>query len=297
MIRQYSLADVAAGVCVALVWGMGLVFAKAAMEHFPPILLMAFRFLVTSFTLIWFVRPPAGQWVPLFWISLISATIQYSLTFTGLNGLDASVTALLVQLEVPLLVIIGAVALKEQPSATKWVGIALAFFGVALIAGEPKTASAGMSVALVIGGAFAWASGQAMVRRLHDISGLTVTAWVAVLATPQLFIASFLFESDQVQAVQSAGTLVWAAVLYLGLIMTALGYALWYSLVRKHPVSQVAPFLLLLPVFSVIGAMIFLGERLTMQAMIGGAIVIGGVAIILMERRPAEVCPPSSEIL
>ena len=48
--------------------------------------------------------------------------------------------------------------------------------------------------------------------------------------------------------------------------------------------SQVAPFLLLLPVFAVLGGFLFLGERLSVQVMIGGAIVIGGVAFILFDR-------------
>ena len=66
--------------------------------------------------------------------------------------------------------------------------------------------------------------------------------------------------------------------------MTGLGYYLWYSLVRKHPVSMVAPFLLTLPVFSILGGVMFLGERLTTQIAGGGGIVILGVAFILLER-------------
>jgi O-acetylserine/cysteine efflux transporter len=75
-------------------------------------------------------------------------------------------------------------------------------------------------------------------------------------------------------------------VVYLGLIMTAFGYGLWYSLIRRHPVGQVAPFLLLLPVFSVIGGVILLGERLSLHVALGGAAVIAGVAFILLERAP-----------
>lgn len=289
--RQLSLFDISLGVCVAAIWGLGFVFAKAAIAHFPPILLMAFRFSVTALALVWFVRPPFGHMTALFWIALISAAIQYSLTFTGLIGLDASVTALVVQLEVPFLVLIGAVALKEAPGLRKWLGIALAFAGVALIAGEPKTAAAWGSVLLVVSGAFFWAVGQAMIRSLKDIDGLTVTAWIAVLAAPQLFIMSFLFEGQQLEAVQTARPVVWIAVLYLGLIMTALGYGIWYSLVRKNPVSLVAPFLLLLPVFSVLGGAVFLDEVMNWQTLLGGLIVISGVAFILIEGRKMQPRP------
>lgn len=278
--------DIALGLIVAIVWGMGIVFAKAAIGHFPPILLMSLRFAVTALALVWFVRPPMSQLRQIFLIAIVSAAIQYSLTFTGLKGLDASVTALVVQLEVPFLVIIGAVALGERPGWRKWVGIALAFVGVALIAGTPKVAVAWGSVAMVIGGAFTWAVGQAMVRVLRDIDGLTLIAWVAVFAAPQLLVMSLIFESGHVAAIQSAGWVVWAAVIYLGLVMTAFGYGIWYSLLRRNPVSMVAPFLLLLPVCSVTGSVLFLGESLGPGTSLGGAIILAGVALIVIEGLP-----------
>ncbi len=279
-----TLVDFCMGVTVALVWGMGIVFSKAAIAHFPPILLMAFRFSVTALVLVWFVRPPLAHMRALFVIALISAALQYSLTFTGLKGLDAGVAALVVQLEVPFLVLVGAVMLKEKPGGRKWAGIAVAFFGVYQIAGQPQFYAALGSVLLVISGAFVWAVGQAMIRKLDDIDGLTVTAWIAVMAVPQLFVASLVVERDHWQAIQSAGWVVWGTVLYLGLIMTALGYGLWYTLIRRNPVNLVAPFLLLLPLFAVLGGVVFLGEVMGPQTMIGGAIVIFGVGIILTDR-------------
>ena len=276
--------DICLGIAVALTWGMGLVFAKAAIAHFPPILLMALRFTVTALALVWFVRPPVAHLKALFGIAFVSAAVQYSMTYTGLKGLDAGAAALIVQLEVPFLTLLGMLALKEKPGWRKWVGIALAFFGVYQIAGEPTISAAWVSVLLVIAGAATWAVGQVMIRSLHDIDGLTVTAWVAVWAAPQLFVMSFLIESDHLDAIRNADLIVWAAVLYLGLVMTGLGYGIWYTLVRRNPVSQVAPFLLLLPVFAVLGGVVFLGETLTIKVMIGGAIVISGVAFILFDR-------------
>lgn len=279
-----SPRDIGLGVAVALVWGMGVLFAKAAIETFPPILLMCFRFGLTALILVWFVRIPRGHLGQLFWIAIVSAAIQYSLVFTGLKGLDASIAVLVLQLEVPFLTLIGALFLGEQTGLRKWIGIAMAFAGVALIAGEPRVAAAWGSVAMVIAGSVSWAFGQAMVRRMQGIDGLTTTAWVAVMATPQLLVMSLIFETGQVAAIRTAGPLVWITVAYLGFGMTALGYGMWYTLVRNNPISQVAPFLLLLPVFGVIGAHLFLGERLAPLALAGGVVVIAGVAVILLER-------------
>ncbi len=281
---RLTLLDICLGVTVALLWGMGIVFAKAAITHFPPILLMSLRFTVTALVLVWFVRPPIAHLKALFCIALISAALQYSLTFTGLKGLDAGVAALIVQLEVPFLVLTGVIFLRERPGWRKWAGIALAFFGVYQISGEPEIAAAWGSVLLVISGAAVWAIGQGMVRNLRDIDGLTVTAWVAVMAAPQLLVMSLLFETGHVAAITHANWVVWSAVIYLGVVMTAIGYGIWYTLVRRNPVSQVAPFLLLLPLFAVLGGTFFLGEVLGPQVMLGGAIVIAGVAFILTDK-------------
>lgn len=280
-----GLRDVALGVGVALVWGMGVVFAKGAIATFPPILLMCLRFGLAALLLVWFVPVPRGQMGALFRIALVSAAIQYSLVFTGLKGLDVSVALIVLQLEVPFLTLIGALVLGERAGARKWTGIAAAFAGVALIAGQPSVATAWVSVAMVVSGSIAWAFGQVMVRQLRDIDGLTTIAWVAVMATPQLALASALFETGQVTAIRSAGPEIWATVFYLGIGMTAIGYGMWYSLVRNNPVGQVAPFLLLLPVFGVLGSVIVLGERPDAVTLLGGIIVIAGVGFILHGER------------
>jgi O-acetylserine/cysteine efflux transporter len=270
---------------VPLVWGMGFVFAKGAINHFPPILLMAFRFALTAMVLVWFVPVPYGNLKNIFNVAIVAAAIQYSLTFTGLAGLEAGLASLVVQLEVPFLVLLGALVLKENPGLQKWAGIIISFLGVVLMTQQDSLNGSLGSVCLVGAGCFVWACGQVMIRKLKDIGGLQVTAWVAVFATPQLFIMSAIFESGQMTAIQNANDMVWLTVIYLGLVMTCLGYYLWNTLIRRHDVGTVAPFLLLLPLFSLIGGMLFLGEEPTADKLLGGVVILLGVAIITI--RPA----------
>ena len=265
---------------VPLVWGMGFVFAKGAIFHFPPILLMAFRFTLTALVLVWFARIPYGNLRHIFIIAIVGAAIQYSLTFTGLKGLEAGTAALIVQLEVPFLVLLGTFLLGETPSQRKWVGIGISFCGVAVMTQQEELSGSLEAIILVIAGCFTWALGQVMIRKLKEIEGMQVTAWIAVFAAPQLFFMSAIFEEGQIEAIRNANALVWGTVLYLGLIMTAFGCFLWNTLIRRHDVSRVAPFLLLLPFFSVIGGILLLGEQPTLAKFAGGFIIIFGVAII-----------------
>ncbi|NQU55803.1 MAG: EamA family transporter [Rhodospirillales bacterium] len=279
--------DILLAICVPVLWGLGFTLAKVAFVYvsFPPILLMAFRFMVTALVLVWFVRPPWGLMHRIFWIAVISATIQYSLMFTGLDGIDASLAVIVVQLEAPFLALFAAIFLKEHLGWRRAIGMFFAFTGVMLIAGQPRMQGDLLPVLLVASGACVWAGGQIMIKGLGGkVGGFTLIAWVAVFATPQLFLSSWLFEEGQWQAIQNAGWIGWGVVIYMGLIMTALGYAIWYRLLGLYNVNQVMPFLLLLPVMSIAGSMLFLGERLSMLEVFGSAVVILGVSIITTHR-------------
>lgn len=279
-----KFTDILLGLCVPLMWGVGFTAAKPVVADFPPILLMALRFAVTALVLVWFVRPPVRHLRMIALIALVGSAVQYGLTFYGLKMLDASSAVLIVQLEVPFATLLAAIFLGEALGVRKIVGMAVAFVGVFLIAGEPRPGNDLTGTFLVIGGGISWAAGQVMARTLGQIGGFTMIAWVAVFASPQLFIASAVIEHDQIGHMMRAGWEVWATVIYMGLIMTALGYSIWYRLIGLYPVGQVAPFLLLLPVFSIIAAVLFLGERLTWVLGFGGGVVIAGVAIILIDR-------------
>ncbi len=283
--------DVLSAIAVAVIWGMGLVVAKAAMSHFSPILLMALRFSLTAACMIFFFRPPPGVYKQLFWISLVSAALQYSLTFNGVRGIDASTAALLVQLEVPFGLIMAWLVFGDRISPKQALGILIAFGGAVLIIGEPRLAGDLVYAFMVIGGAFTWAVGQIMIKKLGKVGGFNLLSGVALFAAPQLFVASFLLEQDQLEQVISAPPAAWSAVVYLSLVMTALAYGLWYRLLGHYSVNQVMPFLLLLPVTSVFGGIFFLGESLTTKIALGGCLAITGVAMITIQgfprRRPA----------
>jgi len=270
---------------VAVIWGGGFLFTKIAIEHFPPVLLMALRFSLTALVLVWFVPVPRRQMARLYWVALIGGAIQYSLTFTGLKYINASTAIIVVQLEVPFAVLLAVIFLEDRIGLARIFGIGLAFVGVIIIAGEPRLQGNLLPVFMVAGGAFTWAVAQVMIKSLGPVGGFTLIAWIAVLGAPQLFVASWLVEDGQFEAIRTAGWVVWAVVAYLGIVMTAVGYGIWYHLLGKHPVYQVAPFLLLLPVTTVIGSVLLLDEVLTARLVAGGLLAVGGVAIINLVRR------------
>ena len=267
---------------VPITWGLGFTLAKIGMEQFPALLIMTIRFGIAGLILVWFTKPPWGHMREIFVVALIGSTIQYGLTYNGLKGIDASTAAILVQLEGPILAIMGALLLKEKLGITRALGMGLAFFGVLIIAGEPRLDGHLDSVMLLIAGSAVWAVAQIMISRLKDLSGITILAWVAIMATPQMFVASLLIEDGQWLAITTASYIDWSIILYLALIMTVLGYSVWYHLLSSVDVSKVSPFLMLLPITSIIAGIVLLDEKLTSSMILGGLLIMSGVASTLI---------------
>jgi O-acetylserine/cysteine efflux transporter len=267
---------------VPITWGLGFTLAKIGMEQFPALLIMTIRFGIAGLILVWFTKPPWGHMREIFVVALIGSTIQYGLTYNGLKGIDASTAAILVQLEGPILAIMGAFLLKEKLGITRVIGMGLAFIGVLIIAGEPRLDGHLDSVILLIAGSAVWAVAQIMISRLKDLSGITILAWVAIMATPQMFVASLLIENGQWLAITTASFIDWSIILYLALIMTVLGYSVWYHLLSSVDVSKVSPFLMLLPITSIIAGIVLLDEKLTSSMILGGLLIMSGVASTLI---------------
>ena len=267
---------------VPITWGLGFTLAKIGLEQFPTLLIMSIRFGIAGLVLVWFTKPPWGHMREIFMVALIGSTIQYGLTYNGLKGIDASTGAILVQLEGPILALMGVFLLKEKLGLTRAIGMGLAVIGVIIIAGEPRLDGQLDSVLLLIVGSAVWAIAQIMVSRLKGISGITILAWVAIMATPQMFTASLLIEDGQWLAITTASYIDWSIILYLALIMTVLGYSVWYHLLSSVDVSKVSPFLMLLPITSIIAGIILLDEKFTSSMAIGGLMIMAGVASTLI---------------
>ena len=68
-----------------------------------------------------------------------------------------------------------------------------------------------------------------------------------------------------------------------------LAYAIWYGLLRRHRVDQVIPFSLLMPVVGVLSGMLLLGEKITLNELGGGAVVMAGLAVVIFAKGPVPV--------
>ena len=278
--------DILIALSVPILLGFGFVIAKPAMQYFPPYLLMGLRFTIPALILVWFFPVPKGLFVDLFKVSFIGSTLQYGLTYTGLNIIDASSAILLIQLEVPFGIIIAFFLLKEIPSIKNVVGLVIAFIGVFILTGAPNLEGKFIGVLLTLAGAFTWSLGAVMAKPLtKKIGAFALMTWLCVFSGPLLILISIIFNGNPVQYILSANINSWLTVIYLALFMQPIAYGAWYYVLSRYPVNKVMPVLLLLPVIGLITAIFLLGEDPPKQVFLGGTIIVFGVGVILFGKK------------
>ena len=277
--------DIFIALLVPVVLGFGFVIAKPAMQYFPPYLLMGMRFTIPALILVWWFPLPKGLYFDLFKVSLIGSTLQYGLTYTGLNIIDASSAILLVQLEVPFGIIIAFFLLKEIPTIKNIIGLIIAFIGVFILTGAPNLEGKYIGVVLTISGAFTWALGAVMAKPLSKkIGAFALMTWLCVFSGPMLILVSLMFDGNPMQYILYANLNSWLTVIFLGFFMQPVGYAAWYYVLKKYPVNKVMPVLLILPVTGLVTSIFLLGEDPPKQVFLGGLVIISGVALILFTK-------------
>ena len=263
---------------VPIFLGFGFVIAKPAMEHFPPILLMGLRFTFAASILIWWFPIPRGYLKQIFIASLIANTLQYSVTYTGLNLIDASAAVLLVQTEVPFGVLFAYFMLKEKPTIRSLIGITIAFVGVYILTGSPNLEGKFLGIFLTILGSAIWALGQVLVKPLSkEISPLTLVAWLAIFSGPILIFLSSILDGNTISYIKSANFNSWAIAFYLGFFMQPVTYGCFYYVLKNNPLYKVLPIVTMgIPLTGLLAAILPLGEKPTTELYLGGFIILIG---------------------
>ncbi|MDP6190484.1 MAG: DMT family transporter [Gammaproteobacteria bacterium] len=128
---------------------------------------------------------------------------------------------------------------------------------------------------------FFWALGNIQVRLLPQLPTIALQFWIAIITAP----LSYLFFT-----LTGDGTPIWqyltwqasASLVYVVVCSSLLGYALWYRLIHNHGIQQVAPFVLLQPIFTLLAGYLMLAEALNIWQLIGSTITL--IAIYLYQR-------------
>ncbi len=212
-------------------------------------------------------------------IALFAVSLQSALIFKGLSGMEASTGGLLSQVQVPMAIFAAWILGTEAVRLGKLVPICIAFVGVAIIIGLPAVLPPALPVITMLAGTAAWGLGQAMIAKYGEDEPTMLLKRTSFHGAMQLTAMTALLETGQWQSLVTADWFDWLGLVYLSVIGFALAYIIWYGLLKRNPVSSVSPFIMVIPVVTLITAVLFLGDDLTFAKLSGGALILLGVAM------------------
>jgi drug/metabolite transporter (DMT)-like permease len=283
---------------IAALWGSYPAFAKLALVAFPPLVLVALRCSIASvFLCALLSRRGASEFTalrprdlgPLAFLGFAGIFVSTGGTYLAIAFTTAS-NAVLLQPATPVMVAISArLYLGERLSSLQWAGVAGSAAGVGLIITKGSW-HAVMHLDLRPGdfllllSQVGWAAYTVYGKRVlarHSPVVATTTAYVlgSLMLLPLPILTAGFFPAPDFAAPGA-----WTVVVYQA-ILGSIAHIWWYEAVHLVGPSRSAVFMNLQPVVGVLLAWAMLGERIGVSGLLGGAAVLGGVA--LTTRRPS----------
>ncbi len=287
--RTFAIVE---GLLLTMIWGSSFVLTKQLLEDLGPLTISGLRyslgflclvpFLVRSRTKIRSMSP--RLWQRLFLIGLSAYTIGNGAIFWSLEYLSPMMVSLLENTQPAIILIGGAVWLRELPTQWQILGIAVSvaggvlFFSSGLSAPDPI----GLMLAVIgIAGFVAFTLQTRGITRDGEVDTLALTALpLAMGGLVTLLIAL------AVEGLPSFTPRAWGIVWVLALVNTALGYVMFNHSLRVLQAFELNVILNFIPLATAFFAWVLLGDRLTFLQVAGVITVIAGVALVQMGRRP-----------
>ena len=287
------------------IWGSTWLFIKLGLRDLPPITFAAARFLLASSILFAIVKARGlalprgrGDWSLLAKTGVLAFTLNYGLVFWGEQHISSGLAALF-QATIPAfgMLIAHPYLPGERLDAWKMAGVLLGVAGVGVIfsnqLGSEGTRALAGSAAIVFGAAcVAWANVLVKARGARlDPAVLALGQMVCGLVP--LACYALALEGDPLKMRWT--TLAVACLIYLTLVGTVAAFLLYYWLVRNMDVTKTMLIALVTPLAAVLLGMVTLDERLTWRVVAGGALIMSGVALVVLRRSRSVETPAAAE--
>lgn len=294
-------------VLLVLIWGSNFSVVKSALSEFSPLAFNATRFVLASTVLAVFlaisgvrVRFPKQDVLRLVGLGLLGNVLYQGLFIYGIDGTRAGNAALMLS-TVPLIVTVLSVALKHETiSRAGWAGVVLSISGIVVILwGSSRGLSFGSDTIrgdlIMLGSALAWSVYTVLSSPYVQKYGtLPVTAFTMWIGTIGLVLISTpaLLAQDWISISPGA----WGGLVFSGAFSLALAYILWYYGIRHLGSSRTAVYSNTVPVVALLVAWLTLGEVPTMVQVVGTIMILGGIGLARLRRKPAvlpeDLLPP-----
>lgn len=278
--------DVAFLIIIAAIWGANAVLTKIALDVMPPLFLSVLRFSITLALLLPFVKPIGRMWKPMLAVAAMTGPLHFGLQFLGLDMADdLTPMVIAMQLWIPATFALAMIFLKEKTPMARIIGMLVSLLGICVLVFEPSVWVQMPAFGLVALASVGYAGASIVMRKYGGLDPIQAQAWLAIVTIPTLAFASFATETGQVASLGHATPIVWFAIFFAAIASGLIANVGMWQMVQRYEVSRTTPFSLLTPLVAIVLGVIVLGDPVTSQLLIGGALSLGGVAIVALVKR------------
>lgn len=275
-----------------VLWGSQYVISKIALRTVPPVTLLALRYLVSVPALFIVLRlrhaltpVKKGDWPILFAIGFTGYFASFCLQMLGINRLTGSVSSLLGAMNPIFIPILAAFFLHERITPAKIAYVALSMAGVVVIVGVDGTVDASGAL-LMLASVFLWSTASIIIRRVSGRYDPMQIALIAILCALPFTGGWSLIELQSAPCSFTLESVL--AVLYMGVLGTAVTHSLWNYSLRVMDASFCSMFYPMQPLVSSILGVLFLHEAVTPGFVIGALMICCGIVAAVISAKPRK---------
>ena len=277
---------------IMFLWALVMPLSKAIVDNVSPIMLTVLRNVLGAgaiFAFILFkkykITIEKKDIFPLAIIGAIGTGLGPLLMFIGVSLSTATNASILVNTNPIFVALLAPLLIAETVGKREMIGILVSFIGMLLVTTN------GLGISQLIESEFFIGNialiGAAICIMIYTVYGKKyiekyggINATLFTVAAGALFMIIYAFFTNGFQDISKYGTIEWAGILYIGIVVTALVYSLWYKSIKVIGAAKASSFKLLIPVFATATAIMILGENPSITILAGGALVVAGLALM-----------------
>lgn len=276
-------------ILLGLIWGGSFFFARVAVEHVPPLTLVLLRVFLAAAALHLYLfgrhalyRLLASRWRGFILLGIINNVIPFTLIFAGQTEIGAGLAATL-NATTPLFTVIIANRLTtdEKMTMAKLAGCLLGLVGTAVLIGPSAATGLGAPVwaqLAIIGAAISYGFAAIYGKTFRDMPP-TVTA-TGQLTASSLVMLPLVLLIDHPWSLPMPPPGIIAAIIMLAVVSTSLGYILYFRIIQDAGATSGSIVTLLVPPSALLLGAVFLGERLSLETLLGFLLIAAGLVTI-----------------
>jgi drug/metabolite transporter (DMT)-like permease len=273
-------------ILATILWGGNYICGRFLAPALPSTLLNTVRWAISTAILVGILAlnkkslPIFTKWKEFMTLGFLGIFAFSTLTYLGLRSISAS-QAGMISAGIPIAILVFTpFVLKEHIKLKSWIGILVSIMGVIVLFQGKHVEASHVSVLgdiEIVLSCVAWGLYTVLGKRYgKEIDPLTMTAGAALYGT--IFSAISCIGTVKPDMVHMTG-IAWICVIYVSTFASVGAYLAWNAGVKVVGAARAAPYINLLPVWTVVFGVLLLHEQISWMSLMGGVLTIVGAIL------------------